>query len=276
LPFEGTGSFADGLIKFDGDVRHGMPWNGRGSWSDERGLVWTGTWRDGKGGGRIRHLPASLLEGEVSTFEGTWLGGLGPPYSGHGVYVDAQVRAGTPSSCSSGSAGACRHYGRVVAQPVDHGKSAMIEMDLSREAEGEWREVRRAPVARALQSGSLDVVPSVAYESAWSIGLMQTSTSVQGELYTGTGVWRSPTTDILFDGEWEMGSGSGTYMRPGSNHAVPGRWQGGAIIQNQHAQQHAVQRQTSGPKAAAAVAVEVGQAALKATAALMPRRRRLS
>ena len=45
-----------------------------------------------------------------------------------------------------------------------------------------------------------------------------------GELWSGIGQWRSPITEVLFDGEWLEGSGRGVYMRPGSSQWIPGEW----------------------------------------------------
>lgn len=48
--------------------------------------------------------------------------------------------------------------------------------------------------------------------------------NIEAKLICTAGIWRSPRTNIVFDGEWQDGCGQGLYTRPRDGVQVPGTW----------------------------------------------------
>jgi hypothetical protein len=203
-------------LQFDGEWRDCRPYTGKGSWLSPEGLRFSGTWRNGApldGHG-------AFCSARERVFDGEWVGGV--PWTGEGEYGDqmgtvwsgrwkggngfgtltvsslnhtAEVLSSFSGAWKAGNSGPWTGCGTFVdVQLLDGGPEARthgeLELDLSVKATGEWRD---------------------------------------GELFTGMGKWRSPISDILFDGEFEQGEGRGVYQLPGDTRTLPGRWKYGQV-----------------------------------------------
>ena len=198
----GLGEGESQASQFKGTWRHGVPWNGWGRWMSPDGCVWWGSWRDGK-----------PWEGQ-----GTWRSGKD------------KDKDGAPYECT----------GRWVEGRIFEGEGAIFGVEGT--ADYVWRGVWALGRGDGtITSGPLEVSHKNLFEGQWLIGcgpphmgrgawVSPTAEHCEGEwrnseVWTGEGLWRSPKSGILFDGEWVDGLGIGVYTTA-DGRVTQGSWTG--------------------------------------------------